>query len=278
MLTGLDHVTIVVHDPDQAIDAYKRLLGSAPTWVGDHAELGTRAGLFGLPNALIELVGPCEGALEAEGMRQLLAARGEGLQALAFATDDAAAASALLRHRGVRATPPEDGEARGWDGSIRRYRTVELSERTTRGVRILLVERADMEALRGARPEAPDLVRALDHVVVRTADIEAARALYGEALGLRLALERALSGRRMLFFRIGGVTVEVVEDRELGACDALWGAAYRVGDLDAAHARMQREGFALSEPRAGNKPGTRVFTVRAGTAGVPTLVLHDPAR
>ena len=42
-------------------------------------------------------------------------------------------------------------------------------------------------------------------------DIEAARALYGDGLGLRLALDRSFEawGVRLLFFRVGGLTVEV---------------------------------------------------------------------
>ena len=36
-------------------------------------------------------------------------------------------------------------------------------------------------------------------------------------------------------------------------------------------------GLDVSEVRAGMKPGTRVFTVRDGTCGVPTLMI-EPAR
>ena len=42
--------------------------------------------------------------------------------------------------------------------------------------------------------------------------------------------------------------------------------------------RVQGQGFAVSEVRVGNKPGTQVFTVRGGTCGVPTLFLRDPVR
>jgi hypothetical protein len=34
----------------------------------------------------------------------------------------------------------------------------------------------------------------------------------------------------------------------------------------------------VSEVRDGRKPGTRVFSVRDGTCGVPTLILRDPSR
>jgi hypothetical protein len=97
-------------------------------------------------------------------------------------------------------------------------------------------------------------------------------------MGIRLALDRDLGATRMLFFRVGGVTLEVVQRPDAGAQDSFYGMAYRVADLDAAHARLRAAGFVVSDPRDGNKPGTRVFTVRAGTCGVPTLVLRDSSR
>jgi catechol 2,3-dioxygenase-like lactoylglutathione lyase family enzyme len=277
MLTRFDHVTILVNDVAAAEARYTQLLGAAPRWRGEHRELGTRAVLFGLANALIELVGPLPDAVESEGMRALLETRGEGLYALALGTDDAAATFATLRERGVRVAPPADGEADDGSGAKRSYRTLELSPRTTRGLSVLGVERHDTNSLRGSAGDDAS-AHALDHVVVRTADPDAAIALYRDGLGLRLALDRVLGNTRMLFFRIGGVTLEVVQDASVGERDAFYGLAYRVGDSEAAHARLGGLGFALGEPRAGNKPGTRVFTVRDGTCGVPTLVIWDPAR
>ena len=278
MLSGFDHVTVAVRDVESAAAGYAALLGRAPAWRGQHVGLGTEAALFALDNALIELVGPRAGAEEAEGLRARLDARGEGLIALAFATDDAAACSAALRERGVRATRPESGTARAADGSERSYRSVELAASATRGPSVLIVERPDAAALHGSEEPPGDTLHALDHVVVRTSDPDAAVALYGQQLGIRLALDRQLGGTRMLFFRIGGVTLEVVQDRSLGDHDALYGLAFRARDLNAAHARITRAGVAVSEVRDGRKPGTQVCTVKSGTCNVPTLLLFDPAR
>jgi catechol 2,3-dioxygenase-like lactoylglutathione lyase family enzyme len=277
MLTGFDHVTIVVADLDAALERYTALLGAQPTWRGEHRELGTRAALFGLDNALVELVAPIAEVIEGEGLRLLIAARGEGLYAIAFSCDDADATFAALRERNVRVAPPVEGEAEDGAGCKRSYRTLELSPRATRGLSVLAVERGDTAARRG-RVEDSASAHALDHVVVRTADAEAAVALYGQGLGVRLALDKELGKTRMLFFRIGGVTLEVVHDASAGELDAFHGLAYRVDDIEAAHARLVRLGFSLSAVKSGNKPGTRVFTVRDGTSGVPTLVLWDPAR
>lgn len=278
MLSGFDHVTIAVRDLGGAASDYAALLGREPVWRGEHVGLGTEAALFALDNALIELVAPRAGAEEAEGLRAWLDAHGEGLLALAFATEDAAVCSAALREHGVRATRPEQGTARAADGSERGYRSVELAASATRGVAVLVVERPDLEALRGSGRAPDDCAHALDHVVLRTADPAAAITLYGERLGIRLALDRELGGTRMLFFRVGGVTLEVVQDRSLRAHDTLWGLALRARDLHGAHARLSKAGFALSEVRDGRKPGTQVCTVKDRTCDVPTLLLRDASR
>lgn len=281
MLTSLDHVTIAVRDVEAATLSYQRLLGVPPIWRGSHPEARTEASLFALVNSVVELGGPARDAVDAEeteGLRTLLDTRGEGLTTLSFGADDAAGATKSLRERGVRATPPQDGTAVGSDGNERHYQLVELSPRATRSLAVSIVARpSPLVAQRQVEP-ASGLLHALDHVVVRSADLEAALALYGTALGIRLALDTHFAGTRMLFFRVGGVTLEVVEDPSVGASDVLSGVAYRTHDLAAAHARLSAEGFSLSELRRGHKPGTEVFTVRDQTHGVPTLVLHDPTR
>jgi hypothetical protein len=78
------------------------------------------------------------------------------------------------------------------------------------------------------------------------------------------------------------VTIEVVG--RLGApvdgaaVDRATGLAFRTDDVAAARMRIAAAGFDVSEVRPGQKPGTRVCTVRGGTNGVGTLLLGpDPA-
>jgi catechol 2,3-dioxygenase-like lactoylglutathione lyase family enzyme len=122
-------------------------------------------------------------------------------------------------------------------------------------------------------------VDGLDHVVVTTARADESRRVYEDVLGLRLALDRTFEerGLRLLFFRVGGVTVEVAGSLAGGDADSgvddLWGLAYKVADVDAARRRLAAGGFDVTEARRGHKQGTRVFTVRSGTNGVATLVI-----
>ncbi|MDD9940998.1 MAG: VOC family protein [Myxococcales bacterium] len=285
MLTSFDHHTIVVRDLRTAVSHYSVLLGYGPRWLGVHGDLGVEAALFGLGNGMVELVAPRAGDSRAHGLAELIEQQGEGLTSLAFGTGDADACRGWLTQQGVRAAPVVEGragepggESGGASGQERSYRVVELSPRQTRGVRLQVVERPDRDLLVAQGRSSPACVEAIDHIVVSTASAQAAIEYYGERLGVRLALDRDLRGVRMLFFRLGGVTLEVVERSGIGDTDRLYGVAYRVPDADAAHARLSELGLSLTEPRAGNKQGTRVFTVRSGTCGVPTLIIADPSR
>jgi catechol 2,3-dioxygenase-like lactoylglutathione lyase family enzyme len=124
---------------------------------------------------------------------------------------------------------------------------------------------------------------AIDHVVVQTPDADRAIGLWRDRMGLRLALDEVFPerGLRLVFFRSGGVTLELVAAHPATPAadgpDRLHGVSYRVTDLGARREHLLRAGVDVSEIRRGMRPGTSVATVRSGTAGVPTLLLEVDA-
>jgi catechol 2,3-dioxygenase-like lactoylglutathione lyase family enzyme len=281
MLTHLDHVIVAVRDLEAATATYARLLGRSPVWRGQHPGLGTANSLFPLDNAYVELLSPVGEGRYAEPLRTWLEAHGEGPMGLAFGTEDAAACARVWRERGLPAEDPEPGMGRDEQSGARRaWENVFLPTTATRSVLLFAICRRPEDApLVVSTPPAGPSMQALDHVVIQSHDLDATAALYRDRLGLRLALDRCFEPRRLriLFFRLGGVTLEVVgpldSEPDPQAPDRLWGLAYRVGDVSSAQRRLAEAGFDVSEVRAGFKPGTRVCTVRGETHGVATLVI-----
>jgi len=291
VLTTLDHLIVAVNDLERATDCYARLLGRKSWWGGPHPGRGTRNSLFRLDNTYLELIAPDTDASNSDGadwLRARLEDAGEGLVGMAFGTEDAEACASQFRERGLHATDPVPGSGRDErSGALREWRTVHLPGSDTRGVLMFAIEhRAPAEELVAEPEAAAGVVSGLDHVVVNTADADGAIELYGHALGIRLALDRTFEKRgvRLLFFRIGGTTVELAA-RAGGAAaaqsdpvsDRLWGLAYKVADVDAARTRIAAAGFDVTSVRSGNKSGTRVCSVRADTHGVPTLLIEPAA-
>lgn len=119
----------------------------------------------------------------------------------------------------------------------------------------------------------------VDHIVLRTADAQDCVDLFGRQLGVRLALDKTVPewGGRMLFFRTGKLTLEVIESaKEKPAVDYFWGIAYQCQDLEQTAGLLAGRGVALSGIRPGRKPGSHVATVKSHCLGIPTLLLQQP--
>jgi catechol 2,3-dioxygenase-like lactoylglutathione lyase family enzyme len=279
LISGLDHVVVLVSDIEAASLAYQTLFARTPAW--QNAGDGAVRVLFTLDNMTLELMAPEGDDTPAKRIRDVLAAQGEGLASICFATRDIAKMHRRLDRLALKPEPVTLAESRDTasEATLSWQRT-RAATSATRGVRMFFLELAKERPL-SVRTAAASIT-ALDHVVIATADPEAAAALYGARLGLDMALDRSHpEWGRLMFFRCGDLIVEVVhrpgKDSDASR-DRLWGLSWRVADIDATRARLASAGVEVSDVRTGRKPGTRVLTVRSGTCGIPTLLVERTAR
>jgi len=249
MIQGLDCVSLRVASPADAVATYASLLGQGPLVPPGRTTLQ-------VANARVEFVARNAGT-------------DEGLAGLAFAVDDLAKAKHLLERRAMRVLLA-DADRPG-SGPLH------VATDSTHGVPISLIEGAP-KAVATVSASGAAAVSGLDHIVIRTPDPERSVGLYAGRLGLSLRLDRSEPswGARLLFFRCGDLVIEVAHDLKAGAGDGpdtLWGLSWRVPDIAAAHARLENAGVGVSEIRLGRRPGTKVFTVRGHTCGVPTIMV-----
>ena len=148
------------------------------------------------------------------------------------------------------------------------------------GLGLLASDGQGTAAFRADHPGAQCPQLSVDHVVLRTDDADACVELFANELGIRLALDKTVPqwGGRMLFFRTGKMTLEVIESEADGSAgNYFWGIAYQCPDIDRTVTAMSGRGVQLSEIRDGRKPGTRVATVKSHCLGIPTLLI-EPAK
>lgn len=120
------------------------------------------------------------------------------------------------------------------------------------------------------------LLTAVDHLVLQSGDADDCIRLFRDKLGLRLALDQEVPewGGRMLFFRFGKMTLEVIHNlTEPPKEDFFWGITYLCKDIDQTIAALDERAVAHSPIRAGRKPGTRVATVKSHCLKLPTLLV-----
>jgi len=281
VITGLDHVVVLVNDIRAGQAAFQILLARAPSW--QSSTDGAETVLFTLDNMSLELMAPAGTSETAERIRGVIKMQGEGLASICFRVGDIAKMHRRLDRLALQPDPIVEVESRdSASGALSRWKRTRAATDLTRGVRTFFLEPADERARSAATSAAPIL--GLDHVVVSTADPEPAAALYGARLGLDMALDRSHQDwGQLMFFRCGDLIVEVVcrvgKDAVADkAHDRLWGLSWRVADIDATRARLVADGIEVSDVRIGRKPGTRVMTVRSGTCGIQTLLLERSAR
>jgi catechol 2,3-dioxygenase-like lactoylglutathione lyase family enzyme len=265
MIIAVNHVALAADDAARAAADYELVFGrKAKRLTSDD---GRSAYRFQLDNIAFE-IGEAPGGAA-------------GLQGIAFEVDDMAATTRKLSRRGigVEATQSE----RWTDGSGTLARDIaRLGVATTCGVAMSLVETT--QSLRELTATAPaSAVTAIDHLVVRSRNPERAIALYGGRLGLDFALDRTNPdwGARLLFFRCGGVRVEIGHALGKGVSDdpdVLSGLAWKVSDAAEAQQRLQASGVQTSDAKKGRRPGSQVLTVRSNTCNVPTLFLSETPR
>jgi catechol 2,3-dioxygenase-like lactoylglutathione lyase family enzyme len=196
--------------------------------------------------------------------------------------------------------PPGSPRAAWWDLSNTLIELVEANvekpciegitfdcQATQNGERIL--QNSLGLAIRGNDGRATAMLRArhglaqaagmsVDHLVLRTKSADACIAFFAHELGIRLALDKTVPewGGRMLFFRAGGLTLEVIESAREKR-NFFWGLAYQCRDLAVVGRSLQERGVEVSAVREGRKPGTRVATVKSHCLDIPTLLI-EPAK
>jgi len=277
MITGLDHVLIVCTSVDEAENTYSALLGREPDWRSSDPG-GSSTVIFQMENMALEIMAPQGGGPLARRLHTMLEQEGIGLKSLIFSSDNLADDRATFDRRALKPDEISAGESvNPYAGSARYWSRFRLDEQATHGVRIFALARKPDDPM-VYKPQKPDVINGLDHVVINTANPDRAAALYGARLGLRMALDRSNPDwdMRLIFFRVGGLTVELAHKLSAGPGnqpDKLWGLSWKTPDIEATHARLMASNFAVTSIRPGRRAGTKVFSVRDKTMGVPTLVI-----
>jgi catechol 2,3-dioxygenase-like lactoylglutathione lyase family enzyme len=279
VITGLDHIVVLLDDIKAGEAAYSLLLGRTPAW--QNSGDGADRVLFTLDNMTLELMSPNDSSVAAGRIRSVIETSGEGLASICFKTGDIAKMHRRLDRLALKPDPIADVESEdSVSGALLRWRRTRAATELTRGVRMFFLELLSERPLSAVTTTSP--VLGLDHVVITTEDPERAAVLYSARLGLDMLLDRTHQDwGHLMFFRCGDLIVEVVKRPVAGGDqthDRLWGLGWRVADIDAARARLREAGIETSEVRLGRKPGTRVMNVRSGTCGIQTLILQPAAR
>ena len=110
MISGLDHIVLLVSDLAAAAAAYQTLFARTPAWRGSGD--GAERVLFTLDNMTLELLSPSGEGVTADRIHSVIAEQGEGLASLCFRTLDIGKMHRRLERLSLRPEPVAEAKAR----------------------------------------------------------------------------------------------------------------------------------------------------------------------
>jgi len=180
---GMDHVVVLVRDLDRARDAWQRM-GFAPTPRGFHS-IGSQNHCLMFGRDYVELLAVPRAHPAMQPYAQFLA-RGEGLGAIALATDDAAGLHAGLVAEGIAAEPPLDFSRPVENLGEARFRIVQFPAEASPGCRLFACQHYTRELVwRPAFQAHPNGAQEIAAVALVAEDPAAVAASYARLLGSR---------------------------------------------------------------------------------------------
>lgn len=273
MLTKLEHITLLVSDLDEATLNYETIFGFPCFWRSREENDGYSSVVFNIGEIALQIVSPKHKDTEGKFAGKTL----NSISNLSFTTTDIQETQRIFSRRGLN--PSEVNKQSFLDGERKQFR---CSNVPIEGIDVDVVE--PLTNIGEHKSENNGRIQSLDHLVIDTPNVDRTLATYGTRLGFRLALERNAPqwGVHFLFFRIGGITFEVVHrlnvDHDTSQPDKSFGFSWASNNLEQTRDRLVSSGRDVSEIRTGRRPGSRVFTLRNKTCGIPTIIIEHEAQ
>ena len=125
------------------------------------------------------------------------------------------------------------------------------------------------------RENSKNNVSKVNQLVIQTKSPDTIKDFFRDKLSIRLALDKTFKewAGRMLFFRLGGVTLEVIEGQDIKQNSKYFGIGWHTDNYNKCYNDLLKNGFRLSKIRIGRKEGTLVSTLKDPILNIPTILI-----
>ena len=198
-----------------------------------------------------------------------------GIIAISFVSDDIDEDYKRFQERGLDVSEIKTSNLIDGEGMETELVFFSIIKRDSFDLNILIFKDNDECINKNKQYNESDISK-FNQVVVFSPKVKQIKELLTDKLGIRLALDKVFDfgeGEvRMLFFRIGGVTIEVVENKKTSST-RFGGIGWHSDNLRSCHERLLKSNFKLSEVRKGRKPDTLVSTIKNAPVDIPTIII-----
>ena len=272
MLTHFKSILITSENIEESHEQFRKLFGHDTSDIGNDSDLKIYS--HNLKNGSIEL---CENKNQEDIFYYSQLKKhnlDNGIQALSIVSDDIFEDHRKFKEMNLNISDIEEIDFNFRNKKNIKSRFFSLKKTNPSDLNLLVFDQDT--ALNDKGNYEDDTISKFNQIIIYTPDIEHLRDLFTEKLGIRLALDKVFNfgekDIRMMFFRIGGVTLEVIENPDSESL-SYGGIGWHSENISKCHKRLIDSNFELSEIRKGRKPGTVVATIRNAPLKMPTIII-----
>ena len=274
MLKKIQNIFFIVNNIEKSSKEFSLFFSRSPTFKGFSNELGIKIHNFNVGNLGVGLIDTYKDGLWSKKILDFKKDKHEGFFGFNFMSEDAKITYSDLKEKNIclgdfHKITFEDNNSNTFHSYL-----FSIDEDLISNLNVS-ISGSNRFFTENKNNSSDKMVKSINQVVINTTNLDEMINLFEKNLQIRLALDKTFKewSGRMLFFRINGITIEVVEGDKVNNLAEYYGIGWHTDDFNSCYRSLISKGFELSEVRKGRKPGTLVSTLKNSMLGIPTILI-----
>ena len=272
MLIRVQNIFLATKNIEETSQKFSIFFRRKPNFIGQSRKLGIDIISFGLNKTNICLISPKNSGIWSEKLNNFLKNKGEGIFGINFFSNDFNNDYNNFVKNHLKLSGKIESSFEGNNDIEIKFSFFNILDKTIESLNILVSSKIDFQ---DNKSSLKNNVSKVNQLVIQTEDPDTIKEIFEGKLSIRLALDKTFKkwAGRMLFFRLGGVTLEVIEGKDIKQNSEYFGIGWHADNYNKCYDDLINDGFRLSEIRAGRKEGTLVSTLKEPILNIPTILI-----
>ncbi len=272
MLIRVQNIFLATKNIEETSQKFSIFFRRKPNFIGQSRKLGIDIISFGLNKTNICLISPKNSGIWSEKLNNFLKNKGEGIFGINFFSNDFNNDYNNFVKNHLKVSGKIESSFEGNNDIEIKFSFFNILDKTIESLNILVSSEIDFQ---DNKSSLKNNVSKVNQLVIQTEDPDTIKEIFEGKLSIRLALDKTFKkwAGRMLFFRLGGVTLEVIEGKDIKQNSEYFGIGWHADNYNKCYNDLINDGFRLSEIRAGRKEGTLVSTLKEPILNIPTILI-----
>ena len=272
MLTRVQNIFLATKNIEETSKKFTIFFKRNPNFVGQSKKLGIDIISFGLNKTNICLISPKCNGIWFEALNNFLKKGGEGIFGVNFSSDNFDNDYNNFVKNELKLSNKIETSFEGNKKDQIKFSFFNILNKTVESLNIVISNEMDFQ---NNRENSKNNVSKVNQLVIQTKSPDTIKDFFRDKLSIRLALDKTFKewAGRMLFFRLGGVTLEVIEGQDIKQNSKYFGIGWHTDNYNKCYNDLLKNGFRLSKIRIGRKEGTLVSTLKDPILNIPTILI-----